>query len=291
MTRRRKLGFWAGGIVLFFILVTVGVLVFQDHLVYFPVSYPTGRWDEVDALRHKQQLGFELEDRFFAASDGVHLHAWYAKNANAASNGPFFIWFHGNAVKLTDFLDDYKAALSTLPVEALLVEYRGFGRSEGDPSEEGLYADAEGAWTYVTQTLDVPPERIVVYGFSLGGGVASELASRHEVAGLVIQSSFTSIPDVANSIAPLVPESWVKSQMRSVDKVPQIQCPKLIVHSTGDRIIPFVLGERLFQAAKTPKAFYKIEGFGHNETFVGGGKDYLHRLGQFLKQCVPTASI
>ncbi len=290
MTRRRKMWFWVGGAVLFVVLIAVGVFLFQDRLVYFPAPYPTGRWDEVDALRQKQQLGFELEDRFFDASDGVHLHAWLAKNPKATPNGPFLLWFHGNAGNLTYFLDDYKATFSNLPVEGLLVEYRGFGRSEGDPSEEGLYADAEGAWTYLTQTLNVPPERIVVYGFSLGGGVATELASRHEPAGLVVQSSFTSIPDVANSIAPVVPDSWVKSQMRSVDKVAQIHCPKLFVHSTGDRLIPFELGKQLFQAASEPKAFYKIEGFGHNETLIGGGADYLNRLGQFLKQCVPTAT-
>ena len=118
--------------------------------------------------------------------------------------------------------------------------------------------------------------------------MATELATRHEPAGLVVQSSFTSIPDVANSIAPVVPDSWVKSQMRSVDKVPRISCPKLFVHSTGDRLIPFELGEQLFQTASEPKAFYKVEGFGHNETFQGGGVDYLNRLGQFLKQSVPT---
>jgi fermentation-respiration switch protein FrsA (DUF1100 family) len=175
--------------------------------------------------------------------------------------------------------------LMRLPAEVFIVDYRGYGKSEGQPSEEGLYLDGEAAWKYLTLERGVSPDRIIIFGKSLGGAVAVDLASKVKAAGLIVQSSFTSASDLAAIVMPFIPRSFIRTRMRSIEKVASVSCPKLFIHSRTDEVIPFELGQRLFEAAPEPKQFYEVKGALHNDTYIAGGGAYLEALRGFIRSC------
>ncbi|MFL6229240.1 MAG: alpha/beta hydrolase, partial [Pyrinomonadaceae bacterium] len=184
----------------------------------------------------------------------------------------------GNVTHRRDIID----LLVGLPVNVLIIDYRGYGKSEGVPSEEGLYEDARAAWDYLTNARGVRADRIVIYGESLGGAVAVDLASKVKPCGLVVQSSFTSIADMAAELMPLVPHFVIRTKMDSREKIARVSCPKLFVHSPADDVVPYKLGRRLFEAAPEPKRFYEIKGAPHNLTYEIGGAPYLNALEDFI---------
>ena len=265
--------------------IATGVLVlFEDHLIYFPTRYPTGRWDTSKIDSSGQ---FEIEDCWFTAEDGVKLHAWWCKprNAGVETTKPtprqVLVWFHGNAGNLSDRAE-IMLALASIPVDVVIPDYRGFGRSEGSPSEAGLERDAIAVWQFVTGERGIPAPSVVLLGESLGGAVAIDLATRVDPGGLIVQSSFTSVPDLATHYYPFVPRVLIRTRFDSLSKIPSVTCPKLFVHSPADEIIPYEHGRRLFEAAAPPKTWYEVAGAGHNETFWIGGAAYLEEIKGFL---------
>jgi hypothetical protein len=195
-----------------------------------------------------------------------------------------FLFFHGNAGNITDRYDMI-LRLMTLPVRVFIIDYRGYGKSEGRPSEGGLYLDAKAAWHYLVSKRVVDPSQIILFGKSLGGAVAIDLATHVEAAGLIVQSSFTSIPDMAKRLIPILPKFLIRTRMDSVSKIARVSCPKLFIHSPADEIVPYALGRRLFQTAAEPKAFYDVSGAPHNETYRVGGEAYLDVLRRFVQTC------
>jgi fermentation-respiration switch protein FrsA (DUF1100 family) len=194
------------------------------------------------------------------------------------------LWFHGNAGNLSHRAD-LMLTLAKTPAQVFIVDYRGYGRSEGRPSEKGLYLDAEAAWRYLTNERKVVPGRIVLFGDSLGSAVAIDLATRVPAAGLIVQSGFTSARDMAARHFPFVPRPLVRTRMDSLAKIPTVQGPKLFIHSPQDEVVPYELGRRLFEAAGEPKRFLEIPGASHNDTDVVGGHQYFEAIGSFLAQC------
>jgi fermentation-respiration switch protein FrsA (DUF1100 family) len=170
-----------------------------------------------------------------------------------------------------------------LPVQVFIIDYRGYGKSEGKPTERGLYLDARAAWDYLINERRVAPERIVVFGKSLGGVPAIDLASQVTPAGLIVQSSFTSAGDMAAEILPFLPRVLLQTKMDSLGKIQQVRCPKLFIHSRADEIVPYELGRRLYEAAPEPKEFYEVKGSPHNSTYVVGGKPYFEALRNFVQ--------
>ena len=165
----------------------------------------------------------------------------------------------------------------------LAVDYRGYGRSGGSPNEAGVYRDADAAYDYLVQVRHVRPKNIIVFGHSLGGAVAIDLASRRECGGLIVQSSFTSIRDMARRTFGIPLFEYIpKSRFDSLAKIQQVQAPILIVHGTRDEIVPFSMGQRLFTAAPEPKFFFPVEGAGHNDVIEIGGDQLLQRFKSFL---------
>jgi len=165
-----------------------------------------------------------------------------------------------------------------------LFDYRGYGRSQGKPSEEGLYQDAIGAHDYLTRTRMIRPERIVIFGRSLGASVAGELAAQKPAAGLILESAFASIEAVAKFHYSGLPVHWLLgADFKLIDRLPHLSLPKLIIHGDKDDIIPIELGRQVFEAAMPPKFFYVIAGADHNNTYQVGGAAYFKRWAEFVQ--------
>jgi hypothetical protein len=194
------------------------------------------------------------------------------------------LWFHGNAGNLAQRAD-VMLLLARIPAQVVIVDYRGYGRSEGRPNEKGLYRDARAAWSYLTEESGVEPGRIVLYGVSLGGAVAVDLATTADPAGLILQSSFTSVPDMAAEHYAFVPRWMIRTRMDSLAKIGAVTCPVLVAHSTADEVVPFDHGRRLFEAARGDTRFFEIDGAAHNETWMMGGGEYLAAIREFLVRC------
>lgn len=239
-----------------FVVLSLLVMFLENSMIYFPSRYPEGNWE---AARHAP---FPVEDVHFEASDGVKLHGWFVRGTDA---GRTILFFHGNAGNLSDRYD-WVISLAGLPADVFIIDYRGYGRSEGKPDEPGIYRDGEAAYLWLTETRGVPPDRLIVYGNSLGGAVACELASRRPCGGLILQSSFTSARAMAGVMMPILPLGWlVRTKFDNLGKVARIGAPKLIIHSRDDEMIPYWMGEKLHEAAALPKTFASFSGAGHND--------------------------
>jgi fermentation-respiration switch protein FrsA (DUF1100 family) len=269
--------------------IVIGMTVLEQHLIFFPSRYPEGLWDTAALVG---DTGATIESCFFSAEDGVSLNAWWYRPPASAAGEPtasmVLLWFHGNAGNLSQRAD-MLLRLGSLPVQVFIVDYRGYGRSVGRPSEQGLYRDASAAWRYLTTARGVPPAKLVVLGKSLGGAVAVDLAARVTPAGLIVQSSFTSVPDMAAHHFPWVPRFLVRTRMDSLTKIARVRCPILCIHSPSDEIVPHALGRKLFEAAPQPKRFYEVPGASHNDTYLVGGEAYLATLRRFVADCAAAA--
>ena len=281
-------------VILLCIGIVVLVMIFEDKLIFFPAKYPEGFWSVENIPAGEGEIVPKIEDCNFSASDGIGLHGWYCtphkKTAGQLVPVPAemtLLFFHGNAGNITHRYDMI-CALMELPVRVFIIDYRGYGKSEGTPSERGIYLDARAAWDYLTVERGVPGNRVIIFGKSLGSVPAVDLASKVEAAGLVVQSGFTSASDMAASIFPLLPKMLLHSQMDSINKIANIAYPKLFIHSPVDEVVPYKLGRRLFEAAPEPKQFYEVSGAPHNETYIVGGKPYLEALRAFVETCKPA---
>jgi fermentation-respiration switch protein FrsA (DUF1100 family) len=210
----------------------------------------------------------------------VRLHAWYYPG-KAKTNGLAFLLCHGNGGNISHRLDQYDALLR-LGVSVLAFDYRGYGRSDGSAGEEGAYRDAEAAYDWL-RARGFPTEKIIAHGESLGGGVAAELALRRSVGGLVLQSTFTSVPDLGSEIFPWLPVRTLgRIKLATLDKLPEIRVPVLVLHSRADTVIPFHHGERNFAAANEPKLFHELNG-DHNDGLVVDRDAFGRCVGGFIQ--------
>ena len=256
------------------LIAVVTIRVIENRLIYFPPRYPAG-------FPSPETYQSEVEDIWLLATDGVRINAFY--HLNPASK-QVLLWFHGNAENIGYDLEQLRA-LARIGVNILAVDYRGYGKSEGKPDESGVYHDADAAYDYLAEQRHFRAEDIVIYGHSLGGAVAINLASRRPCGGLIVQSSFTSARAMARRMfaIPLI-EYVVKSRFDSLEKIRDVHAPILIVHGTRDTVVPFGMGQELFAAAPEPKRFFPIEGAGHNNLMEVGGESYLASLRSFITE-------
>jgi pimeloyl-ACP methyl ester carboxylesterase len=271
--------------------LVIAIMAFEDKLIYFPSKYPDGFWDVDNIPSREGEIVPKVEDCYFETSDGLRLHAWFCvphrKGGGALApvhTETVLLWFHGNAGNIT-YRYDMIRGMMELPIEVFIIDYRGYGRSEGKPTERGLYLDARAAWEYLTSTRGIPAERIIIFGKSLGGAPAIDLATQVEPAGLIVQSSFTSASDVAAAVLPFFPMVFLHTKMDSINKIASVHCPKLFIHSPADEVIPYKLGRRLYEAAPEPKEFYEVKGASHNSTYIVGGKPYFDAIRRFVASC------
>lgn len=261
----------------YFIVVAI-VYLTQGRLLYLP-GVPGRELTSTPADRR-----MEYDDVNIRTSDGVSLHGWYV-------HGPsdrVLLFFHGNAGNISHRLDSIQQ-FRRFGLSVFIIDYRGYGKSEGRPTEAGLYLDGEAAWQYLVDTMNVAPSNIVVFGRSLGGSVAASIAARYRPAGLIIESAFTSVPDIAREIYPWLPVRWlVRMRHPTRDLVANVEAPVLVIHSRGDEIIPFHHGREIFEAAAASSSFLPLSG-SHNDAFLLDSETYLQGIGRFLES-LPLSS-
>jgi fermentation-respiration switch protein FrsA (DUF1100 family) len=256
----------AGGILFFF---------FYPQIENFFVFHPQEKHD-----MHPDQLGLTYDSIFFEAADGTKLHGWFFP---LPGNKPVILFCHGNAGNISHRLHNIQKLLNK-GFQVFIFDYRGFGKSDGCPSREGVYLDGLAAYDYLRNNLGIPPDRIILFGRSLGGAVATEIAIKRKANRLILESAFTSTKAMARTmplftlLSPFLPAHY-----NNLEKIKAITIPKLIIHGNRDEIIPFTMGEQLFEAGSEPKAFYAIEGAGHNDTWIIGDSKYFETLKQFIQ--------
>jgi fermentation-respiration switch protein FrsA (DUF1100 family) len=245
-----------------------------QHMLSRFIYYPDPRW-----IVTPSRLGLEAEEVHLAPEPGVQLHAWFFPRPDPLAS---LLFCHGNAGNASHRLENVFHLLQT-GFQVLLFDYRGYGHSTGQPTEDGLYQDAVSAWTHLVERADTASAPRIIFGRSLGGAVAIELATRVQADGLIVESTFTSIRTLARLVLPLpLPELPVKYD--SLSKIGQLSVPLLAIHGARDELIPFADGQTLFDAAPEPKAWYPIPGAGHNDTYVTGGEAYFQRLAAFASE-------
>ena len=227
-------------------------------------------------------LDWPREEVALTARDGCRLCGWFfAAEKGSLRSELVFLLLHGNAGNICSRVGFYEAWLS-LGVNVFSFDYRGYGRSEGKPSEAGTYQDAEAAHAWLV-ARGFAPANIIVIGKSLGGGIASELALRAPIGGLILQSTYTSIADVGSDLFPFLPVRWLNTiKYDTISKLPRIHVPVMVIHSREDKLIRFRHAERNYAAANKPKMFWEIQG-GHTEVLVAGRASYLEGLEKFLQ--------
>lgn len=246
----------------------------DQHFLYFPTREVVGT---------PGNYGIPYEDVLFEAADGTRLHGWFVPGESDVT----LLWHHGNGGNIGHRLRDIDLFHRELGVNIFIFDYRGYGHSEGTPSEEGLYLDAEAAALSLHAREGVDPARIVYFGRSLGVAVAVNSAARHRPLGLILESGFPSIAHIAKVAQPWLP-AWAVSRIIAAryDSVPvlaELETPLLIVHGDADDTVPLSAGRALFDAAREPKAFYVVRGANHGDMSAVGGQPYLQRLREFIE--------
>jgi uncharacterized protein len=253
-------------------IVWIALLVFlslmESRLLYFPIR-------GLDAT--PSDHGLDSEELHLRAADGVRLHGWWIKSGGRLA----VLLFHGNAGNISHRLDRARLFSERLGVDMFLVDYRGYGRSEGKPSEAGLYRDGLAIFD-AARERGFAPERIVLMGESLGCAVAIEVALARPCAGVVLETPFLSVPALARKHYPFVPTLLIRSKFDAGSRIGRVAVPKLFLVAERDEIAPPSHGRRLFELASPPRELFVIPGAGHNDTYAVGGEPYLDVWRRFL---------
>ena len=273
------------------LVVGYGALVglaftFQDQLLFQPSSR---------LLATPDDAGMAYETVQLETDDGETLHGWWIPAADASTTDvsretsprefakQTLLFFHGNAGNISGRLESVQQ-FHRLGLNVMIVDYRGYGQSTGSPSEAGIYSDAAACWRHLTESRGIPPEDIVLFGRSMGGGPATWLASRHRPGAVILESVFTNVPDVgAHHYSFLPVRALASNQFDNESRVAEIDAPKLHIHSRDDRVVPFKLGRQVYDAAAEPKQFLEIQG-GHNDGFLVSADVYLRMIDNFLSE-------
>ena len=253
------------------ILLASRMGLIERYFLYFP---------EQHLVTTPSQFDLPYEEVYFGGRDGTRLHGWFVPGREPVT----LLWFHGNAGNISHRLENIKLLNELVGVSIFILDYRGYGLSEGRPSEKGFYLDAEAALAHLNSRQEVDQGKIVYFGRSLGAAVAVELAVHQSPWALILESPFPSVPEMARRLYPFLP-LWplLRDRYDSLGKIARVHVPLLVLHGDRDEVIPFDAGRKLFDAALEPKEFYAIQGAGHNDTYIIGGRDYFVALERFLK--------
>jgi fermentation-respiration switch protein FrsA (DUF1100 family) len=252
-----------------YLLILLLLMFLEESLIFFPSKYPDGDWNPP---------GLTFEDAWFEAADGTKLHGWYVPHDRPRA---VVLFAHGNGGNISH-RGDLLQALNRLGVAVLAFDYRGYGRSEGKPNEAGVLADGRAARTWLAERAGVPEKDVVLMGESLGGGVAVGLAAEAPARGLVLENTFSSIPEVAAAHYPGLPvKMLMRTRFDSAAAVENYHGPLLQFHGDCDTIVPYALGKKLFDAANDPKKFVTITGCDHNDA---RNRQFYEELDRFIDE-------
>ena len=255
-----------------YLLLAAYVYVSQPGMIYLP-DMP-GR--QIEAT--PQDIGLAYEEIWLTSSDGVRVHGWFVPGASSRT----LLYFHGNAGNISHRLHSIRQ-FNSLGLSVLIIDYRGYGQSDGKPHEKGMYLDAEAAWQHLTDDRGIDSDSIVIFGRSLGSSVAAWLAAKQDPGAFIVDSAFTSVPDVGQEYYPWLPVRLLSRFQHATKKyVASATAPILVVHSRDDEIIPFHHGEAIHEIANEPKSFLELRG-GHNDAHFRSEVIYLEGLGRFLQ--------
>ncbi|MFH1958471.1 MAG: alpha/beta hydrolase [bacterium] len=259
----------------FYIIILLYFGFFQTRLVFFPSG---------EILGTPENAGLEYEDVYFKSADGQVLHGWFIP-APAPSDNPrgVLLFCHGNAGNISGRIESV-SLFHNLGLSVFIFDYRGYGKSRGKPAEKGTYLDAAAAWDYLVKMRKIGPEKIIVFGRSLGGAIAARLARERACGGVIIESAFTSVKDIGSEMYPYLPVRMLsRFGYETKEYISGVKYPVLIVHSRDDEMMPFNHGARLFEAAPEPKEFLAISG-SHNDGFLVSGEKYTAGIDSFISK-------
>ncbi len=273
-------------------LVSIAAVLFIAYVglgltLYF--MQPTFLYGPVREVSHTpSELGLDFEDVVFKSADGLELSGWYipAEKPEHGAREPghemTVLFCHGNGGNMCHRLDSINI-FHNLGLNCFIFDYRGYGNSEGKPSEQGTYHDVMAAYKWLTEEKKIPAADIIIFGRSLGGSIAAQLASKVEASALIIESTFTSYADVGRKFYPYMPVRWfARFSYSTIDYIKEVNCPVMIIHSRGDEIMPFEFGLKLYEAANEPKEFVEISG-SHNDGFWVSSEIYKKTWTKWLK--------
>ncbi len=261
------------------IIFVVSLLLLMNAYMYFQqprmIFYPFH-----ELFQTPTDWGLEYQDVTLQTKDGVQLHGWYIPHSESQH---VLLFFHGNAGNISHRRDSIEI-FHRLGLNVFIIDYRGYGKSKHKPSEQGFYEDATAAWNYLTAEKGYTGQQIIIFGRSLGGAIAVNLASAVQARGVILESTFSSARDFANVVFPLLARLVVlRYDFNVVKSIQQVNAPVLVLHSPEDEIMPFHLGEKVFETANQPKRFVRLRG-DHNYGFIKSQPDYEQALKSWLEE-------
>ena len=260
----------------------LGLCVFLYFMQTRAIFFPDLPGRQLEAT--PKDINLQYEDVTTKTSDGESIHGWFVPNEDAKLT---LLLCHGNAGNISHRLESI-ALFNSLGLNVLIFDYRGYGRSTGKISEPGFYQDVDAMWQVLTKTKGIAAENIIVFGRSLGAAIASHLSTKVRPGGVILESAFTSVPDMGAKLYPFLPvRLLVRYQLNNVAHVQSIHSPLLVIHSRDDEVIPFTQGEQVFAAAHEPKTFLAIRG-DHNGGFLYSGRFYIEGIESFLIKHFPA---
>lgn len=246
--------------------------MFEDVFIFQPSAWDDRNWAQLS--------GLPLEEVWLPVDDVVTVFGWFI---DAGPTSPVLLWCHGNAGNVSHRLENIRQ-LYQRGISVMIFDYRGYGRSTGVPSEAGFYQDALASYDYLIQHRRISPERLIIFGRSLGSSVAGEVAIRRSSAGLMVEGSFPSIQAMSDHHYFGLPTRWLMDvDFNLAKKVRVLQVPLLVIHGEQDSIVPMALGRQVFEAAHEPKRWYVVSGAGHNDVPFVGGESYYREMDLFIQ--------
>ena len=261
----------------FYLMLILFLALLQKKLIFSPSR---------NMVAKPSDLGLDFDDINFINRDGISLNGWFVP----AKNAEFTVLFcHGNGGNISHRLDTI-SLFNKLPANFFLFDYQSYGRSSGVASENGLYEDVDAAWCYLTETRKIEPENIIIIGRSLGGAVAAHAAEKYSPGGLILESTFTSLPEIAKKRMPFLAVSWlINYKFTTLESLIKVKCPVLVIASPDDNIVPFSFSQKLFAGASEPKTFVQLTG-DHDDCYFLCRAKYVLAVTNFFGTCFGNSS-
>ncbi len=246
------------------------LIIMQPKMIFFP---------EKGMFSTPEMIGLKYESVELQSGNDIKIHGWFIPGEG---NNGTLIFCHGNAGNISHRLDSIKL-FNEMGLNVFIFDYQGYGKSEGKPTENGTYADAQAAWNYLINERKEEPENIIIFGRSLGGAIAAWLAKNTKPRALIVESSFTSVEAIGQRMYPFMPVKLI-SRMKydTLENIKHVKCPVLVIHSQDDELISYDYGQQIFDAANEPKKFLGIRGT-HNDGFLMSGQIYIEGIFRFLE--------